>query len=124
MREASRNNKNAVKTGLYLNLEKLDGRTAPARAKKEILNALRDYVGNVSILHEILIHEICYKTIRLGEYEITKLTDGKGMDEADHYIPLSNSLRLDIQQLERMVDKNQRAPDLTEYVKKAYGKKK
>lgn len=113
-----------MKTGLYLDLSKLDGRTSIAKAAKQVLEALREFVGDTTVIHEILLHRITYKTIRLSLYEAAKMEENGMAKEADHYLPMANSLRLDIAQLEKMVGNGRKLPDLDEYVEVTYGDKK
>lgn len=113
-------NKNALKHGLRMDLSKLDGRTAPARAVKQILKELREYVGEGTVATELLLHRIAYKCVKLSMYEATKIDDMTA-EESPAYIPLANSLRLDIQQLEKMVGSGSKAPDLQSYLSQNYG---
>jgi hypothetical protein len=110
-------------TGLYIDLELVDGRTRLGKTITVLRNTLREYVGVSTPATELLIQRIVFKSIRLSMYECAALNDGPGMKPADHYIPLSNSLRLDLQALAQMAGKP-KAPDLNDYLKSAYGDKK
>jgi hypothetical protein len=109
------------KTGLHIELSygQLDGRTSVAKNIKVIRESLREYVGKVSAAADILITRISYKAVKLALYELNALQDLKNY-EAGYYIPLSNSLRLDLQALANLADKP-KPPDLDGYLKEFYG---
>lgn len=108
-------------TGLYIDLALVDGRTRLGKTITVLRNSLREYVGVSTPATELLIQRIVFKSIRLSMYECAALNDGPGAKPADHYIPLSNSLRLDLQALAQMAGKPQ-PPDLDDYLRKTYGK--
>jgi len=111
------------KHGLYteIDLNCLDKRTRLAKAIKSLKKELRDFVGNPTPATELLIHRIIYKTVKLSLYESTSLQDPKN-EEAAHYLPMSNSLRLDLVALAGMVGKS-KPPDLGKYLAENYGDK-
>lgn len=108
------------KHGLYMDPADIDGRTRLGRTIRGIKDALREYKGESSIVSEMLIDRIVYKAIRLCLYEVNVLKD-PNMVESDAYLPMANSLRLDLQALEKMVGTGKKAPDLNEYLKNVYG---
>jgi len=105
--------------GLFLDVSKIDGRTRLGRTVKGIKDALREYKGEPTIVSEMLIHRIVFKAVRLTLHEISVLKD-PSIVESDAYLPMANSLRLDLQALEKMADSGKKAPDLDEYLKTAY----
>lgn len=102
--------------GLYrrIDLETLDGRTRLGRAAKEIQAELKAYVGQGSVITDVLINQIVYKVLRLRLYQSNNF-DNPDDFEAAHYLPLSNSLRLDLQELARQTGET-RPPSLDEYL--------
>jgi hypothetical protein len=74
---------------------------------------LREYAGdNCDIATELLIGEIGYKIVKLRLYQMNML---ESREEAAHYLPMSNSVRLDLKELREVVGKQQ-APDLREFL--------
>ena len=82
---------------------------------------LHDFVGENTIASELLINQIIYKTIKLNFYTKTKLSNLKN-EEASYYLPMCNSLRLDLLALGQLAGKPQ-PQDLQDYLKKTYGDK-
>jgi len=80
---------------------------------------LRDFVGVSNAVTDLLIHRILYKSLRLSMYETSKILDDP-FQEADHYLPMSNSLRLDLTALASMAGKK-RPPSLDDYLQENYG---
>jgi hypothetical protein len=117
-------NLNAVKTGLRMNLEKLDKRTNEGKVVKQVLVMLREFIGieNINPLTEMLCHQITYKFVRLSMHQATMLSNRESKESA-YYLPMSNSLRLDIGMLQQLIGTTQKLPDLSEYISKKYGKK-
>jgi hypothetical protein len=81
-----------------LDLDNLDNRTNVAKAVRSLQEALREYTGAVSVLSEILINQIIYKAVKLHFYTASCLQDLQNV-EAPHYLPMANSLRLDLEAL-------------------------
>jgi hypothetical protein len=106
------------RTGLYVNYDEraLDGRTTTAKIIRELKRELNVYVGQPTVATEILINRIIYKHLRLSAYENAFVENPKP-EEKQHYIPLSNSLRLDLQTLKEMVAQKKQPPDLQGYIK-------
>jgi len=102
--------------GLYrqIDLETLDGRTRLGKAAKEVKAELKAYVGRGTIVTDMLIDQIVYKLLRLKLYQARNVYNAKDF-EAAHFLPLSNSLRLDLQELSRQVGQG-RPPSLDEYL--------
>jgi len=112
------------KHGLYIEISfnSLDGRTRLAKDVNAIMSRYRDYViaciGQSNIVIEGLIREIAVKEYKLAQYESFMLLNPKE-PMADHYIPLSNSKRLDVAKLEESIKemaKNKRGPSLQDYI--------
>ena len=61
-------------------------------------------MGGSTTASELLISRICYKTIKLSLYEASSLTSLVNVESA-HYLPMSNSLRLDLQALAELAKK-------------------
>lgn len=105
-------------TGLYKITDErsLDGRTTTAKVIRELKRELQEYVGQPTITAELLIQRIIYKHIRLSQYENAFVENPKS-EEKMHYLPMSNSLRLDLQTLKDMVGQKKQPPDLQGYLK-------
>ena len=112
------------KGGLRLELayDHLDGRTRVAKSIKAIRDDLRKYVGETSAVSEILISRISYKALKLSLYELSSLQNLENQ-EAHYYLPMANSLRLDLQALEVLTGRPQ-PPDLESYINAKYRDKK
>jgi hypothetical protein len=112
------------RTGLYTQLDEqnLDGRTTLAKLVKELGQELNEYVGNRSIVSDILIQRIIFKHIRLASYE-SKFIENPDSEEKQHYLPMANSLRLDLQALAGLAGKS-KPPDLGKYIETNYSKEK
>jgi hypothetical protein len=115
--------KGHAKHGLYLtiDLSGIDSRTKTGRMIKGLKKELRLFVGDTSTASELLIHRIVYKTIKLSLYETTSLMNPQN-SEAGHYLPMANSLRLDLQALAGMAGQK-KAPDLQGYLDAIYNEK-
>ena len=111
---------NQTKHRLYceIDINKLDKRTKAGMAIMAIGDRLRDYVGVNNAVTDMLIQRILYKSLRLSMYETSKIFDDQ-FKEADHYLPMANSLRLDLTALAGMAGKP-KAPDLNDYLKRVY----
>ena len=103
-------------SGFYgqLDLEKLDNRTSVAKAVKSLRESLREYVGDGNIISELLISQIIYKAIKLHFYTTACLQDLQNV-EAPHFLPLANSLRLDLAELQKMAGQS-KPPSLDDYL--------
>lgn len=95
-------------------LEDVDGRTRVGKSILAIKKHLREYIGNNTVVTEILISQICYKTVRLSMYTHACLKDARQM-ESQYYMPMANSLRSDLQALAGLVGES-RPPDLNDYL--------
>lgn len=105
-------------TGLYQKFDEqaLDGRTTTARVIRELKKELQEYVGESTIAAEMLIVRIIYKHLRLSAYENAFIENPKH-EEKQHYLPLANSLRLDLQTLKELAGQKKAPPDLNAYLK-------
>ena len=103
-------------TGLYIKVdaEALDGRTTVAKLIKELKHGLQDYVGESTIASELLIQRIIYKHIRLSAYENAFIEHPKN-EEKQHYLPMANSLRLDLIALQQLAGESE-PPNLKSYI--------
>ena len=101
-----------------IDINNLDQRTNVAKTVQFLKDQLQAYIGEGNIVTDLLTHRIIYKTIRLSMYETDKLLQ-ESLDEIDHYLPMSNSLRLDLQTLANMAGKP-KPPDLNDYLKATY----
>lgn len=108
-------------TGLYqkLDINQLDGRTGIAKTIRALTSELENYVGEITAPAQMLIQRIVYKHLRLSQYENSTIEDPKNV-EAQHYIPLANSLRLDLLSLKEMAAQKAPQPDLQGYIKGNY----
>jgi hypothetical protein len=97
----------SLKHGLYLDIGTIDGRTRLGKTISALRRQLRDSVGVSTPGNELLIQRIIYKSIRLGLYEGTRLSRFEDKDAA-HYLPMANSLRLDLLALAQM--KGEKSP--------------
>ena len=109
-----------VKHGLYLDVKAIDGRTRLGKTITALKKELSDFVGKPTIVSELLVQRITYKSIKLLLYESTQLHKFK-TGEADNYLPMANSLRLDLQVLAQLA-KKPKAPNLDEYLGARYTK--
>ena len=133
MAESAQNNKPAVPMGLSpkiqkfshglnlnFSLNKIDNRTKLGRAQKLLQDYLRAYVGETTIISELLLSRIIYKAIKCYYYENTDI-EKKALDESAGklYLAFTNSLRCDLAELNRLAvaPKEQ---DLMDYLKEHY----
>lgn len=95
-----------IVNGLKMKLDPavIDKRTRLGKAITFISDQLRAYVGEGNPVTEILIERITYKTIKLCTYEITHYEHLESEEKA-LYLPMSNSLRLDLQTLAGLAGK-------------------
>jgi len=101
-----------------LHLDDLDHRSRIVRTLKYLQEQLREYVGNGNIVSELLIQRIAYKAVRLSMYEISMVEDPAPVD-ARHYLAFANSLRMDLQALEKIAETAQNVPTIDEILAKA-----
>lgn len=115
--------KASIKHRFYciIDVDNIDQRTNVGKTIQFLKQQLQAYVGEGNIATELLSHRIIYKTIRLSLYETEKLVN-ESPDEIDHYLPMSNSLRSDLQLLARFAGRA-KPPDLNDYLKEVYGTK-
>ena len=106
--------------GLYIDVANIKRNTRAGVAIDTIKKALREWVGEGTAGTELLIQRIAYKVVRLSMYEASRYDD-PDLDEAAIYLPMSNSLRLDLAALSSMAGRG-RPPDLQEYLEQVYGK--
>ena len=102
-----------------IDLDYIDMRTTLGQTVKALRQELRAFVGEANVLTDVLCHRIIYKAIKLSMYETAKLLR-ESPDEAKHYLPMANSLRLDLLALSNLAGKPQ-PPDLNNYLKEVYG---
>lgn len=118
----SRKERDTVKRhGFYMSLENVDGRTCLGKAIKRLRERLREYVEEATPATEILIERILYKSIRISLYEANRLNNPA--KESDHYLPMSNSLRLDLQVLSQLAGRV-KSPSLDEILREIGGEPK
>jgi hypothetical protein len=82
--------------GLYIDVAAIKKTSKAGRAITAIKQALRDWIGEGNVGAELILQRIAYKALRLSLYEASRFED-PDQSEAAHYLPMSNSLRLDIQ---------------------------
>lgn len=109
-------------SGFYreIDIESLDARTYLGKSVQLLKSELRAYVGQSNAATELLISRITYKVIKLSLYEAACLQNPENR-EAPHYLPMANSLRLDLQALAGMAGQA-KPPDLEDYLRGEYGK--
>jgi hypothetical protein len=86
-----------------LDLEIVDGRTKLGKAIAALRTQLRDYARDISPASELLIQRVIYKSVKLAIYESRMI---QNPDEAAHYLPMANSLRLDLAALADIASKS------------------
>lgn len=101
-----------------LHLDDLDHRSRIVRTLKYLQEQLREYVGNANIISELLIQRIAYKAVRLSMYEVSMIQDPNPVD-ARHYLPFANSLRMDLQTLEKIAETAKSVPTIDEILAQA-----
>jgi hypothetical protein len=108
--------------GLNFSLNKIDNRTKLGRAQKLLQDYLRAYVGECTIITEMLLSRIIYKAIKCYYYENTDI-EKKALDESAGklYLAYTNSLRCDLAELNRLAAAP-KEKDLMSYLKEHYEK--
>jgi hypothetical protein len=96
----------------------MDGRSRIVKTLRYLQEQLREYVGNANIVSELLIQRISYKAVRLSMYEVSMIQDPNPVD-ARHYLPFANSLRMDLQALEKIAETAQNVPTIDEILAQA-----
>ena len=81
------------------------------------------YVGEVTPAAEVLIDNIIFKTIKIHMYQRACFETTPLEKLSKQYLPLSNSLRLDLLALSQLSG-NPKPPDLQNYLDSKYGKDK
>ena len=95
-------------------LENIDLNSKIGRSMIALKNYLREYVVQNNILSELLIGRITYKVLKLVMYESACLKNPQNT-EAPHYLPMTNSLRLDLRSLADLAGET-KPPDLSDYL--------
>ena len=96
-------------------LEDIDPNSKIGRSMVALKTYLRGYVVQGNILSELLIGRITYKVLKLMMYETHCLQKPADV-EAPHYLPMANSLRLDLRSLADLAGET-KPPDLSDYLK-------
>jgi hypothetical protein len=110
------------KHGLYLDLRigAIDERTSVGKAHKALTAHLRQFVGESTVVTELLLSRIVFKALKLYIFESEELN--KPLDNnIAVYLSISNSLRRDLAELDRFAAAPKEA-DLMDYLKEKYGK--
>ena len=108
--------------GLYLDLRinTVDERTSIGKAHKALTSHLRQFVGESTVITELLLSRIVFKALKLYLFESEELS--KPLSEMlPVYLSMSNSLRRDLAELSRMASAP-KEQDLMDYLKSNYGK--
>jgi len=100
----------------HIDFHAIDYRTKLGKTIKALGNQLREFVGEPTPVSELLISRIVYKGIKLAIYEAHCLENLENK-EADHYLPMANSFRLDLQALAQLAGKS-KAPSYEEIMKR------
>jgi len=116
--------RHSYRTGLYLDLRvgRINKRTAIGKAHTALLGYLRQFVGESNIITELLISRITFKSLKLYLFESEELSKPLS-DMLPVYLSMSNSLRRDLAELDRLAvaPKEQ---DLMTYLKENYDRSK
>lgn len=77
-------------SGFYrtIDIESLDNRSTIGKSVHNLKTALREFIGTPSVVGELLISRITYKTIKLSLYKDQCLQDSQNI-EAHHYLPIA-----------------------------------
>lgn len=108
----------AITHGLraYIDMAAIDKRTKLGKAISALKDQLRNFVGEPTPISELLIQRITYKSIKLSLYESYALSELSN-SEANVYLPMANSLRLDLQALAQLAGKS-KAPSYEEIMRR------
>lgn len=115
--------KHSYKHGLYLDLRigTVDERTSVGKAHKALMNHLRQFVGESTVITELLLSRITFKALKLYLYESEKLNKPLD-DQISVYLSVSNSLRRDLAELGRFAAAP-KEQDLANHLRQYYGSK-
>jgi hypothetical protein len=108
--------------GLHLDFEsrEIDTRTRLGKAHKALKQHLREFVGEGTVVSELLISRIVFKSLKLFLFECADMENP--ITNLPHvYLQMSNSLRRDLVALSQVVGSKTTTPDLMEYLKEKYG---
>lgn len=114
--------KHSYNHGLYLDLRigKVDERTSIGKAHKALTGHLRQFVGESNVITELLLSRIVFKALKLYLFESEEL--GKPLsDMLPVYLSMSNSLRRDLAELNRLAAAP-KEKDLRTYLEENYNK--
>ena len=108
--------------GLHLDFEsrEIDTRTKLGKAHQALKHHLREFVGEGTVVSELLISRIVFKSLKLFLFETSDI-ENPIADLPPAYLSMSNSLRRDLVALSQVAGKKTTAPDLMEYLKNEYG---
>ena len=112
--------KHSYRHGLYLDLRigNIDERTSVGKAHKALTGHLRQFVGESTVITELLLSRIVFKALKLYLFESEEL--GKPLSEMlPVYLSMSNSLRRDLAELNRLASAP-KEQDLMDYLKENY----
>lgn len=107
------------KHGLHLNFKAVDKRSKLGKAIDALYSYLREYTGEETIITELLISRIVFKSIKLHLFESTSFAEPI-QDLPKEYLSMSNSLRRDLAALARYAEQPE-TPNLDDYLKRVYG---
>ena len=110
--------------GLHLDFESraIDTRTRLGKAHQALKQHLREFVGEGTVVSELLISRIVFKSLKLFLFESSDM-EKPIADLPPAYLSMSNSLRRDLVALSQITGKKTSTPDLMEYLKTEYGEK-
>jgi hypothetical protein len=108
--------------GLHLDFEsrEIDTRTRLGKAHKALKQHLREFVGEGTVVSELLISRIVFKSLKLYLFECSSM-ESPIADLPPAYLSMSNSLRRDLVALSQIAGKKTTTPDLMEYLQNEYG---
>jgi hypothetical protein len=109
--------------GLHLDFEsrEIDTRTKLGKAHKALKQHLREFVGEGTVVSELLISRIVFKSLKLFLFESSDI-ENPIADLPPAYLSMSNSLRRDLVALSQIAGRKTTTPDLMTYLEEHYGK--
>lgn len=109
--------------GLHLDFEsrEIDTRTRLGKAHKALKQHLREFVGEGTVVSEIMINRIVFKSLKLFLFESQNKSNPLA-DLPPAYLSMSNSLRRDLVALSQIAGNKTTTPDLLNYLEENYGK--
>ena len=109
--------------GLHLDFEsrEIDTRTRLGKTYKVLKTHLREFVGESTVISELLISRIVFKSLKLFLFECSDMGNSI-TDLPPVYLSMSNSLRRDLVALSQLAGSKTTTPDLMEYLKENYNK--